>query len=145
MSEVLRLHPIVPENGRHAVRNTSLPRGGGPDGSSPIYVRAGSELVYNVHVMHRRTDIWGHDANEFKPERWIHRRAGWEYLPFNGGPRVCLGQQFALTEAGYVIVRILQRYDRLENMDPSPITKHRYTSTTSPVNVLVRLHEAASS
>jgi cytochrome P450 len=145
MSEVLRLHPIVPENSRRAVRDTTLPRGGGPDGTSPIYVRKGSEVGYNVHIMHRRTDIWGPDASEFKPERWSHLKTGWEYLPFNGGPRICLGQQFALTEAGYVIARIVQRFDRVENMDPSPVTKHRFTATTSPVNAFVKLHEAGSS
>jgi cytochrome P450 len=140
LSEVLRLHPVVPENGRRAARNTTLPRGGGPDGTSPIYIRAGEDVGYNVHIMHRRKDIWGDDADQFRPERWIGRRPGWEYLPFNGGPRICLGQQFALTEAGYVVVRMLQRFDKVENMDPSKVVKHKYTSTTSPVQVLVRLH-----
>lgn len=144
MSEVLRLEPVVPENSRCAVRNTTLPNGGGPDGRSPIYVRAGQEVAYNVHIMHRRQDIWGEDADEFKPERWQGRKTGWEYLPFNGGPRICLGQQFALTEAGYVIARILQKYDRVENLDDEIITKRKYTSTTSPTKVLVRLHEALS-
>jgi hypothetical protein len=143
LSEVLRLYPVVPENSRRAVRNTTLPRGGGPDGLSPIYIRAGEEVVYNVNIMHRRADLWGKDAHEFHPERWLHKKPGWDYLPFNGGPRICLGQQFALTEAGYVIVRMLQKYDRLENLDKSTITRQRYTSTTSPVQVLVRLHEAA--
>jgi cytochrome P450 len=140
LSEVLRLHPVVPENGRRAVRNTTLPRGGGPDGTSPIYIRAGEEVAYNVHVMHHRKDIWGDDADEFRPERWAGRKPGWEFLPFNGGPRICLGQQFALTEAGYVVVRMLQRFDRVENMDMSTVVKHKYTSTTAPVQVLVRLH-----
>lgn len=142
MSEVLRLEPVVPENSRCAVRNTTLPNGGGPDGRSPIYIRAGQEVAYNVHIMHRRQDIWGEDANEFRPERWQGRKTGWEFLPFNGGPRICLGQQFALTEAGYVIVRILQRYDRVDNLGDEIITKRKYTSTTSPTKVLVRLHEA---
>lgn len=142
LSEVLRLHPVVPENSRRAVRNTTLPRGGGPDGLSPIYIRKGEEVLYNVHVMHHRKDIWGEDANEFRPERWTSLKHGWEYLPFNGGPRICLGQQFALTEAGYVVVRMLQRHDKIENLDPEPVTKHQYTQTTAPVKVLVRLHEA---
>lgn len=143
LSEVLRLHPVVPENGRRAVRNTTLPRGGGADGTSPIYIRAGEEVAYNVHIMHRRKDIWGDDADEFRPERWIGGRPGWEFLPFNGGPRICLGQQFALTEAGYVVVRMLQRFDRAENMDDSTVVKHQYTLTTAPVQVLVRLHSAS--
>lgn len=36
-------------------------------------------------------------------------------IPFNGGPRICIGQQFALTEIGYTTVRILQKFSRLEN------------------------------
>jgi cytochrome P450 len=143
LSEVLRLHPVVPENSRRAVRNTTLPRGGGADGTSPIYIRAGEEVMYNVHIMHRRSDLWGADANEFRPERWTGRRPGWEFIPFNGGPRICLGQQFALTEAGYVVVRMLQRFDRVENMDKSTVVKHKYTSTTAPVQALVRLHSAS--
>lgn len=127
INEVLRLHPLVPENLRRAVRNTTLPQGGGPDGKSPTYVRAGQEVAYNVHMMHRRRDLWGLDANDFRPERWETHKPGWEYLPFNGGPRICLGQQVALTEAGYVIVRLLQRFDKLANLDKSTITRHRYT------------------
>jgi cytochrome P450 len=142
MNEVLRLEPNVPENARRAVRNTTLPRGGGPDGASPIYIRAGTEVLYYCRIMHRREDLWGEDAHVFKPERWQKKRPGWEYLPFNGGPRICLGQQFALTEAGYVIVRMVQKYDRIENLDDKP-QKHRLTQTTSPVEVLVRLHEAS--
>ena len=43
--------------------------------------------------MHRRKDYYGEDADEFKPERWEKLRPGWEYLPFNGGPRICLGRE----------------------------------------------------
>lgn len=35
-------------------------------------------------------------------------------MPFNGGPRICIGQQFALTEIAYVLVRILQTFERVE-------------------------------
>lgn len=142
INEVLRLEPSVPENARTAVRDTTLPRGGGPDGASPIYIRAGTEVFYNVRTMHRRVDLWGEDAHEFRPERWQSmRRPGWEYLPFNGGPRICLGQQFALTEAGYVIVRMVQQFDQVESLDSQP-QKHVVTSTSSPAAVLVRLHRA---
>ncbi|KAK5138660.1 hypothetical protein LTR04_004310, partial [Oleoguttula sp. CCFEE 6159] len=103
LNETLRLYPVVPGNSRRAQVDTSLPLGGGPDGRSPVYVRAGQQVDYSVHVMHRRKDLWGADAAAFRPERWVGRRPGWEYLPFNGGPRICIGQQFALTEASYVV------------------------------------------
>ncbi|TAQ87348.1 hypothetical protein B7494_g4340 [Chlorociboria aeruginascens] len=96
-----------------------------------------------VHVMHHRKDIWGDDAEEFKPERWEGRKSGWEYLPFNGGPRICVGQQFALTEASYVTVRLLQRFDRLENMEQDPIIRHDLTLTNCSYNgVKVKLRKA---
>ncbi|KAJ4147572.1 hypothetical protein LMH87_002084 [Akanthomyces muscarius] len=142
LSEVLRLHPVVPENGRRAVRNTKLPRGGGADGQSPVFIRKGEDVIYSVNVMHHRKDLWGDDAHEFAPERWVDRKHGWEYLPFNGGPRICLGQQFALTEAAYVVVRTLQRYGKIENMDPETVTKHQYALTTAPAKVSVRLFQA---
>jgi cytochrome P450 len=143
MSETLRLYPTVPFNHRRATKDTSLPLGGGPDQKSPVYVRKGQEVNYSVHIMHHRKDIWGPDVEEFKPERWAGRKTGWEFLPFNGGPRICLGQQHALTTAGFTIVRMLQRFDKLENMDQDPVARAFYTVTTSPLQVDLRLHEAA--
>ena len=80
-------------NFRQAVRDTTLPRGGGPDGTGKVFVPEGTQVNYTVYVLHRRKDIWGEDADEFRPEGWAERKFGWEYLPFNGGPRVCLGRE----------------------------------------------------
>jgi cytochrome P450 len=86
----------VPINFRQAVKNTSLPVGGGRTGGSPVYVRKGDMVGYNVYAMHRRTDTWGKDAHVFWPERWAENPPrGWEYLPFNGGPRICLGRELS--------------------------------------------------
>lgn len=87
MNETLRLFPTVPINSRRSVKDTTLPRGGGPDGLSPLFVPKGTETNYSVYAMHRNKDIWGPDAEEFKPERWNGKKPGFEYLPFNGGPR----------------------------------------------------------
>ncbi|RDW57024.1 hypothetical protein BP6252_13896 [Coleophoma cylindrospora] len=114
MNETLRLFPTVPLNGRRSLRDTTLPRGGGPDGLSPIFIPKDTEINYSVYSMHRSKELWGEDANDFIPGRWHGRKSGFEYLPFNGGPRICLGQQFALTEAGYITVRLLQRFDKLD-------------------------------
>ncbi|KAJ5819598.1 hypothetical protein N7474_005189 [Penicillium riverlandense] len=121
LNETLRLQPPVPANFRIATKDTSLPVGGGPDHRSPIYIKKGTMVMYNVYAMHRRTDFWGADAHLFRPERWEENaKHGWEYLPFNGGPRICLGQQYALTEASYTVVRLMQHFDSLENADPHP-------------------------
>ncbi len=80
----LRMHPIIPGNGRMAVVDTVLPRGGGPDGQSPILVPKKEVVIWSVYSMHRCEDFYGEDAEEFKPERWETARPGWEYLPFNG-------------------------------------------------------------
>lgn len=143
INETLRLHPVVPLNVRAATRNTTLPRGGGKDGLAPVYVRKGQMIKYSVYVMHRLKEFWGEDANEFKPDRWKGLTHGWEYLPFNGGPRICPGQQFALTEAGYVIVRFLQRFDALEGVNRKTGERSFQTLTSAPADlVVVRMHEA---
>lgn len=122
LAETLRLCPVVPLNSRRA-----------------------AEVEYSVHAMQRRADLWGPDADAFRPERWEGRKgvAGWEYLPFNGGPRICIGQQFALTEAGYVVARLLQRFDRAEACGGDGPLKHGLTLTDCPAEgVRVRLREA---
>lgn len=121
INETLRLYPSVPVNVRYATRDTTLPRGGGPDESQPVLIRKNSVVLYNVFVTHRLKKFWGADADEFRPERWGEGQSrGWEYLPFNGGPRICLGQQYALTEASYVLTRIVQLFSHLENADSAP-------------------------
>jgi cytochrome P450 len=81
LNEALRLYPVVPLNTRQANKDTTLPRGGGKDGKSKIFISKGMQVDYSVHVMHHRPDIWGPNVEEFSPERWEGRRAGWEFLP----------------------------------------------------------------
>lgn len=142
MNETLRLFPSVPVNARQATRNTSIPRGGGADGLSPVYIKKGQEVCYSAYVLHRRKDIWGADADQYNPDRWEGRKSGWEYIPFNGGPRICLGKQFALIEAGYVIARMVQKFDGLDSSDSNDAELHRYSITTAPLNIFIRFHEA---
>lgn len=120
LNETLRMYPSVPLNLRYPLRDTTLPRGGGPDKLSPIFVAAGTPVTYSIYSMHREEEYYGKDAMVFRPERWgepLAKKAGWAFLPFNGGPRICLGQQFALTEASYVVVRILQNFESISSFD----------------------------
>ncbi|ESZ90276.1 hypothetical protein SBOR_9345 [Sclerotinia borealis F-4128] len=120
INESLRIHPVVPANTREAVRDTFIPHGGGNDGQAPLFVKAGTRVLYSVYSIHRRKDIFGEDVETFRPERWDHIQPKWEFLPFNGGPRICLGQQFAPTEASFVIVRMLQEFEKIEQRDERP-------------------------
>jgi cytochrome P450 len=125
MSETLRLYPVVPYNIRLALHDTTLPHGGGPDGLAPIGILKDTPIAYSPLVMQRRPDIYpaswragadpALDPLNFNPSRWYTwQPKPWTYIPFNGGPRICIGQQFALTEMAYTIVRLLQRFERLE-------------------------------
>lgn len=99
--KALRLYPSVPAKTRTAVNDTVLPTGGGPDRKSPILITKGSAIAYSVYSIHRRPDLYGLDAEIFRPERWEEdmplnhdtTNSKWGYLSFNGGPRVCIGSK----------------------------------------------------
>jgi cytochrome P450 len=81
ISETLRLFPTVPINVRSAARDCTLPVGGGEDGSKPIPVRKGQTIGMIIFAMHRLKDVWGEDADEFKPERWENKKLDWSFIP----------------------------------------------------------------
>ncbi|KAI0316903.1 cytochrome P450 [Amylostereum chailletii] len=72
-------------------------------------------------LIQRNKDTWGEDADEFNPERWLDpvriKRVTdnpFMFIPFHAGPRICLGQNFAYTEASFFLVRLLQRVRRVQ-------------------------------
>ncbi|KAL4881318.1 cytochrome P450, partial [Aspergillus karnatakaensis] len=144
VNESLRLHPVVPRNEREAIVDTVLPLGGGKDGLSPVFVPKGTLVAYNIYAMHRRQDIYGADAEEFRPERWEDGRLQprWGYLPFNGGPRICIGQRYALTEVSYVLVRMVQEFKGLESKDDGEWVENLALTLCPKGGVKVRLHPA---
>ncbi|KAL8825522.1 MAG: hypothetical protein Q9170_007757 [Blastenia crenularia] len=96
LNETLRLYPQLPINVRFALKTTVLPTGGGPDGASPVLIPRGAGLGYSVYHMHRSKGLYGEDANEFRPERWEGselEHISWGFMPFHGGPRICLGSK----------------------------------------------------
>lgn len=83
-------------NIRVAAKTTFMPSGGGPDGKSPVLIRKGTGVGYSVYHMHRLKSLYGEDANSFRPERWLGPELegiGWGFMPFHGGPRICLGRK----------------------------------------------------
>ncbi|EMF08099.1 cytochrome P450 [Sphaerulina musiva SO2202] len=125
LNESLRLHPVVPGNVRQAIENTTLPSGGGPSGDGPIFIPKGGVVMWDAYAMQRRLDLYGSTACDFIPERWLDTtqakglRVSWESIPFGGGPRICLGQQFAINHASYTIVRMCQTFSSIASFDPN--------------------------
>lgn len=121
INETLRLYPVVPFNVRSALVDTTLPHGGGADRMSPTGCPKGTTIGYSTLAMQRRRDLYPpispsfpYDPLDWVPERWTTwTPKSWNFIPFNGGPRICIGQQFAMVEMGYTIVRILQAFDQV--------------------------------
>jgi len=121
------------------MRTTMLPTGGGPDGNSPILIRRGEVVVFSSYVNSRCKNIYGPDAKEFRPERWETgelANIGWAYFPFNGGPRTCLGQDFAMMEVSYTLIRLIQEFPIItlperEKNEPIGVEKQRLTLVLS--------------
>ncbi|KAJ7710097.1 cytochrome P450 [Mycena olivaceomarginata] len=83
----------------------------------PLFVPAGTRCAFSTILMHRRKDLWGPDALQFDPERFLDERLHkyltpnpFIFLPFNAGPRICLGQQFAYHESSFFLIRLLQTF-----------------------------------
>lgn len=117
VNETLRLHPPVPVNIRYARTDAVVTSSAG----RKISVRKGDAIVYSTLAMQRRADIYPPVSpsfpppGDFVPERWQHWvPEPWTYIPFNGGPRICVGQQFALTEMWFTIVRLLQKFEHVD-------------------------------
>ncbi|MCJ1376664.1 hypothetical protein MMC20_007908 [Loxospora ochrophaea] len=129
IAECHRLYPELPSNSRIAVRDTMLPTGGGMEGTAPVFVPKGGMVAWSITALHRRQDLWGEDAEDFKPERFLgtvevggatkqtEAEAEYRYLPFNTGPRVCMGREFATVEVAYLLVRLVQMFEKVEQRD----------------------------
>ncbi|KAG2143715.1 cytochrome P450 [Suillus clintonianus] len=126
LNETLRLFPAVlePRAFRESIRDTTWTS---PEpGKKPLFIPRGTMLSYSVFLMHRRTDLWGPDALEFDPDRWLDERVKkylipnpYIFLPFNAGPRICLGQQFAYNEMSFMLIRLLQNFSAI-TLAPEP-------------------------
>lgn len=108
-------------HGRVAIRDTVLPRGGGPEGLEPHFVSKGTVVVYSIHALHRRTDVFGPDASEFRPERWETVNPSiFEYFPFGAGPRQCPGRRMGWTMVAYATVKLAQAFKEIIPRDDRP-------------------------
>ncbi|XP_052137843.1 cytochrome P450 CYP72A616-like isoform X2 [Oryza glaberrima] len=105
--EVLRLYPPAIVFSRKTYKEMEI--------GGVVYPR-GVILELPVLFIHHDREIWGRDVHEFRPERFAEgiSRASNDrgaFLPFGWGPRVCIGQNFALLEAKMALCMILQRFE----------------------------------
>jgi cytochrome P450 len=102
VTEALRLYPPAWVIGREAVQDCLI--GGYP-------VMAGTALYMSPWVIQRDPRFFD-NPSEFRPERWVglaDQLPRFAYFPFGGGPRVCIGNRFAMMEAVLILVTMIQR------------------------------------
>ncbi|CAN6229252.1 unnamed protein product [Urochloa humidicola] len=93
LTETLRLYPAVPVDVKCCFSDDTLPDG--------YAVNKGDMVHYQPFPMGRMEFLWGADAEEFRPERWLDDdgvfvpESPFKFTAFQAGPRVCLGKEFA--------------------------------------------------
>ncbi|XWS32291.1 hypothetical protein CRYUN_Cryun23aG0147300 [Craigia yunnanensis] len=125
LTETLRLYPAVPEDGRCVLVDDIL-----PDGHK---VKKGDEVYYMAYAMGRMPYIWGEDAVNFRPERWLkdgvfQSESPFKFIAFNAGPRICLGKEFAYRQMK-IFSSALLRYFQFKLADDTKDATYRTTIT----------------
>lgn len=99
IKETLRLRPVVPAVARKLTE---------PMRFGPWLLPAGVHIGPSIYLLHRREDLYP-EPQRFLPERFLHSPpGGYEWIPFGGGVRRCLGASFALLEMRVVLQEILR-------------------------------------
>jgi fatty acid omega-hydroxylase len=116
--ETLRLHPVVPQDVHYADNDDTF-----PDGTQ---IKKGTAVFYLPYAQGRDVELWGEDAKEFKPERWLNvdkasRDFQFKYPVFHAGPRICLGRHMATMEMTIAMAYLLPRFNIELNMKPEDV------------------------
>jgi cytochrome P450 len=103
-------------------------------------LEAGTVAVVSFYAMHRDPELWD-DPLTFDPDRFLPERSQgrsrWQYLPFGGGPRSCIGDHFAMLEATLALATII-RAARIESLnDDFPLATPFTVVAAEPINARV--------
>ena len=124
--EAMRLYPPVPGISRQSIEEDTL---GG------IGIPAGARVEFSMYVTHRHPDFWAR-PNKFDPLRFSPARrteiTPFSYFPFGAGPRVCIGEEFAMLEMHLMIAMICQRFTLQLGGESDPIPYPTVTLRPSP-------------
>ncbi|KAK1308593.1 Cytokinin hydroxylase [Acorus calamus] len=103
INESLRLYPPATLLPRMALEDIKL---------GDLHIPKGLSIWIPVIAIHHSEELWGKDANEFKPERFAGKSfaPGRHFMPFAAGPRNCVGQSFALMEAKIILAMFISRF-----------------------------------
>jgi cytochrome P450 len=102
VKESLRLQPVIPMVGRVLQQPARIGR---------LSLPAGAMVAPSIYLMHRRASLYP-DPSAFRPERFFtFKPAPWEWLPFGGGLRRCIGAAFSMYEMKMVLAAMLPRVD----------------------------------
>jgi cytochrome P450 len=105
IKESLRLYPPIHLGMRIAARELEF---------QGYRIPAGARVLYSIYLTHRMPEYWP-ESDRFDPERFRpeqnRTRPAFVYVPFGGGPRICIGFAFAQVEAKVVLAHILQRFE----------------------------------
>jgi cytochrome P450 len=105
IEEAMRLYPPAPAvTGRRAVAADEI---------CGVKVSPGQRVMISTWVLHRHRTLWD-EPERFDPDRFSAARSEgrprFAYMPFGGGPRVCIGAQLAMTEASLILATLAQRF-----------------------------------
>jgi cytochrome P450 len=108
-------------------------------------LEAGTVAVVSFYAMHRNPELWD-DPLRFDPDRFLPERSQgrsrWQYLPFGGGPRSCIGDHFAMLEATLALATII-RAARIESLnDDFPLATPFTVVAAEPISA--RVHARTS-
>jgi cytochrome P450 len=117
----------------------------GDDEIAGYHVPKGSIVFLIPFVIHRRPKLWP-DPERFDPDRFTSERESarhrFAYIPFGGGPRRCIGNQFAMLEAELIVATIAQRF-RIELVPGQSIRPEPLITLRPTPGIRARLHKRA--
>lgn len=131
LNEAIRLWPTAPSFDVYPKEDTII------GGQYPV--KKGEGLTVLLPALHRDKEVWGEDAEEFRPERFADpsKVPNHAYKPFGNGQRACIGMQFALYEATLVLGMILQKFELIDHENYQ--MKIKQTLTIKPENLRIRV------